>query len=456
LLTDVYVTYTFGKDGKEGYFKASLASLMTSIGIQMLVVWAQNKKLGMKQVLKEWLPIMLGYKPAVDAYRVATGVKQEVGTAIDPMMEMTFMKATEMLAEAIPGVIIQLMAIITSGRDVGTASWISLGVSALTTGFASATISYDFDTEPTRREQVPDFYGYIPAKASKRSLVFLSMVLLTAGMLLIRCMTIVALGLIGSSWVALYIGADLGLYIVVKILRGDFWYWMPLAGKTEIVSSILLRVLVKVVTDFTSIVQFRHPNEVGGVYWAFGFVLTMGSLPVAIMIADSVLTETAISLAWSVVKYFIPGSLVCFAVFFLNIERKYWHTFWSTQKGKDYTMSSFLEGETNNVKFRVFKMSRHHWVSIDDNVRKWVRENWANWEGEKPEWFTDQMKALVPVEFIPATGDARKRESVRRASVDAEAEGGLGGALRASIRRASIRLGDDIDRARIVPIEEDN
>ena len=49
-------------------------------------------------------------------------------------------------------------------------------------------------------------------------------------------------------------------------------------------------------------------------------------------------------------------------------------------------------------------------------------------------------KASVPEEFIPADGDARRRESDRRASVDSEAEGGLAGTLRASIRRASVGL----------------
>ena len=44
----------------------------------------------------------------------------------------------------------------------------------------------------------------------------------------------------------------------------------------------------------------------------------------------------------------------------------------------------------------------------------------------------------MPVEYTPGAGDARRRESVRRASVDAEAEGGLAGTLRASIRRASV------------------
>jgi hypothetical protein len=449
LLTDVYVTYMFWSDKKYGYFKASLASLVVSIGIQMLGVWLINRKLGMKRVMRECTPILLGYKPAVDAYRVATGAKQEVGAALNPMMEMTTMKEVEMFAEAIPGVIIQLMAIATSDKDVGTTAWLSVAVSAITTGFASATISYDWDTDPGKREETPTFYGYIPAKASKRTVVFVSTLLLSAGMLLIRCTTIVLLGIIGSSSVFLYIGADLGLYILVKILRGDFWYWIPLGGNIEIVSSILGRVVIKIITDFTSIVLYRHPNEVGGAYWLFSLLLTMGSLPISIYIASPYIDGKAIDIASSIVKYFIPITTMCFAVFFLNIERKYWHTFLSTQRSKDMSMAFFLEGENDKIKFEVFGSSRHHWVSIEKEIKKWIELNWAKWEEEKPEWLTDVRKATVPVDFIPSDGDARRRESVRRASVDAEAEGGLADTLRASIRRASVRGADGGDIKRV-------
>jgi hypothetical protein len=370
-----------------------------------------------------------------------------------------------MFAEAIPGVIIQLMAIATSDKDVGTSAWLSVAVSAITTGFASATISYDWDTDPVKREYTPDFYGYIPAKASKRTFVFASMLLVSAGMLLIRCTTIVLLGLLGGSWAFLYIGADFGLYLFVKILRGDFWYWLPFGGNVEIVTSILFRVIIKIIVDFTSLAQLRHPNEVGGVYWLFGFVLTMVSLPVSIYLASPYVDQRAIDIASSIVKNFIPITILCFAVFFLNIEKKYWHTFWSTQRSKDMSMAFFLEGENDATKIKVFANSRHHWVSIEGEIKKWVELNWANWEEEKPEWFTDVMKAKVPEDFIPADGDARRRESVRRASVDAEAEGGLAGALRAAVRRASVGSVDGGDitgvgggRANVssvVPVEDE-
>jgi hypothetical protein len=467
LLTDVYVTYMFWSDEKFGYFKASLASLAVSIGIQMFGAWVQNKKLGVLRVVREWLPILIGFKPAVDAYRVARGGKQEAGQAMDALTELSFMKGAEMFAEAIPGVIIQLMAIATSDGGVSDAAWVSLAVSALTTGYASATISYDFDTDPVKREQVPDFYGYVPANPTKRLIIFVSMMLVSACMLVMRCMTIVVLGLLGGKWVSLYIGADFGLYLLVKVFREDFWYWIPLGGNTEVLNSIVFRLLVKVVGDFTSIVQFRHPYELGGIYWIFGFILTMGSLPVAINLAEREdVTENGLTLAWRVVGIFIPCTLVLFAVFFLIIEKKYWGTFWSSQRGKDLTVKSFREGKEDATKAAfTFQMSKHHWKAIEEEVRAWVVSNWERWENEKPNWFDDAFRARVPVEYIPGEGDARMRESVRRASVDAEAENGLVGAVRASIRIASVGGADGGDRigvgggkgrvSSVLPIEDE-
>jgi hypothetical protein len=215
---------------------------------------------------------------------------------------------------------------------------------------------------------------------------------------------------------------------------------MPTGGNMEIVNSIIFRVIAKIIADFTSMVHCRHPNEVGGAYWLFGLLLTMVSLPVSIYIYlfSPYADDNPIVIASFIVKYIIPITTICLAVFFFNIESKYLHTFWSTLKSKDYSMAYFIEGESDAIKIKVFGISRHHWISIEEEIKKWVKLNWAKWEEEKPEWFTDVRKAMVPVDFIPADGDARRRESVRRASVDAEAEGDLAGSLRASIRRASV------------------
>ena len=46
LVTDVYVTYKFWSGGKMGYFKASVASLGVSIGLQLLMVFCKIRSWG--------------------------------------------------------------------------------------------------------------------------------------------------------------------------------------------------------------------------------------------------------------------------------------------------------------------------------------------------------------------------------------------------------------------------
>ena len=110
---------------------------------------------------------------------------------------------------------LQATAIATGGGDV--AAWVSVVVSALTTGYGAAVISYDWDTDPEKREQTPDFYGYVPSNPRQRSLVFVTMVLFGAGMLMIRCLTIVLLKMIGTNWVLALMGLDLALYLQMRV-----------------------------------------------------------------------------------------------------------------------------------------------------------------------------------------------------------------------------------------------
>ena len=77
------------------------------------------------------------------------GAEQEKGTELNPMTEMTYNKGIELNAESIPGIIIQTSAILStmdSGDVVSMTAYVSLASSLLTTGFISATISYDWDT----------------------------------------------------------------------------------------------------------------------------------------------------------------------------------------------------------------------------------------------------------------------------------------------------------------------
>jgi len=109
---------------------------------------------------------------------------------MDPLMEITSMKTVELFAESIPGCIIQLAAIATGKGGVRLDAMGSIMVSAMTAGYTSATISYDFDADPNRRELSPNFHGYIPDSTTSRALVLFCLVGI---MLLIKSTMIVLL-----------------------------------------------------------------------------------------------------------------------------------------------------------------------------------------------------------------------------------------------------------------------
>jgi len=109
-----------------------------------------------------------------------------VGSVLTHAEELTVNKCIELFAEAIPGISIQLLAIATTGKEVSTAAWLSLVASMLSGGFIAATITYDYDTNPENRAKLPEFNGLIPASARRRSIVFLTMMLFSGLLLIVR------------------------------------------------------------------------------------------------------------------------------------------------------------------------------------------------------------------------------------------------------------------------------
>ena len=143
-------------------------------------------------------------------------------------------------------------------------SYLSLAVSLLTTGFISATLSYDFDTDPQKRAFNPEFYGYVPDDGGKRAFLFFTMILFSATQILIKATLIIVLASIGPWFPICYLLGDMAFYLLYKVVRKDFTYWPPLEGILSLFGSSVARVVIKSVVDFAAIIQFRHPYEVSG------------------------------------------------------------------------------------------------------------------------------------------------------------------------------------------------
>jgi hypothetical protein len=337
-----------------------------------------------------------------------------------------------MFAEAIPGTILQLYAalrLFLVGGDVSKRAVLSIALSALTTGYTSSMLSYDYDVDPIKRKETPSFYGFVPDDGGARLILLVCMTLNSASLLLIRGFCAALLMLIEKRFFAWYLLGDMGIYLVQKIARGDFHYWVPIDGYWEVIVSLVLRVLVKSITDFTGVVQFRHPGELGGAYWTLNMVaaLIFSCVVVEVFIkflgsdeefGDFFVSEeekaavSGVVLREEVIRSLVWGMSALwafsFVVFLKLMKREYIGSFFSLKLGKEVTMDYFFEDDDAS-KAVVFTSNRKQWRAIEGDVKSWVQDGWVVWEEEHPEWFTDVFKSRIPAAWL-SPEELRKQE----------------------------------------------
>ena len=198
-----------------------------------------------------------------------------------------------------------------------------------------------------------------------------------------------------------------------------------LQGILDFIVSFLVRICIKVVADNTCIVQFRHPNEEGGIYWSLSmvaaFAVTLGSVYLFEIKREELLdggSELSVSSLWSVTLGLAGVWMISFATLLAMMEPKYRTTFFSTQTGWQSTQSHFKDGKADAVKADIFNNNVKQWKKdIGEDVKAWVGERWDTWMEERPEWLTDALKAKIPIEYIPVQEDKveeeKRRESIR-------------------------------------------
>jgi hypothetical protein len=87
----------------------------------------------------------------------------------------------------------------------------------------------------------------------------------------------------------------------------------------------------------------------------------------------------------------------------LTIKVKYLHTFVSLQTGYAVTQSYFLDNQGDDAKrMNIFFMNERHWQAIRDRVRQWMLSVYATWQALMPAFFTADLQARIPDDFMPA------------------------------------------------------
>ena len=142
MATDLFVIVTYMRaEETRGYGYSLMGMLALSMLLQLALVFAQNKEKPLLTV-KEMLIVISGMKPGVDSYRVCSGQVMEVHHSVDAKTELVITKCIEMVCESIPGCVLQMFVLMKAGT-VSKAAVGSVVISALTTGFSSASISFE-------------------------------------------------------------------------------------------------------------------------------------------------------------------------------------------------------------------------------------------------------------------------------------------------------------------------
>ena len=113
-----------------------------------------------------------------------------------------------------------------------------------------------------------------------------------------------------------------------------------------------MRVSIKTVTDFTGLIQFRGPQELGGLFWKVNMFLALAASFVSVWVGDGD------QMAWALVGSLSSAWVAVFGVFLLLMKKDYRGTFFATATGKQRVMDFFVKGVDDEQKSEVSGSTR--------------------------------------------------------------------------------------------------
>ena len=104
---------------------------------------------------------------------------------------------------------------------------------------------------------------------------------------------------------------------------------------------------------------------------------------------------------WALLGATEAGFLIFFVIFVKAMAVKYRVTFFSTLTAKQFVQISFRKATSDQAKSDVLRCHPSYYAGIRDEVKAWVSANYSTWIEEKPDWFTERVKASIPKDMIP-------------------------------------------------------
>jgi len=224
---------------------------------------------------------------------------------------------------------------------------------------------------------------------------------------------------ISGTWLAIYLGGDMLVFMLLKVTRGDFRYWLNLPPSISLPVSLIVRFLTKVLTDFTLVMQMRHSYEIGGVQFSLLILINQASCFVAGWVylkeydsgydgkgeelgGDNPKKINAETL-WAGLQGLSCLFWVSCVAFIGLIDRKYLHTFFSRTTGPQYAIKQYNIYTTDLQRVAVFDQHPKYYEGVKDAMQELIDDNWEDWMKDRPEWLTDNVIASIPDEYLEKT-----------------------------------------------------
>ena len=255
----------------------------------------------------------------------------------------------------------------------------------------------------------------MPLHGLKLVVVKWSMYLLSFCQLLGKSLEMAILVQVGGKILALSVlGGEMVVYLIYKVVRGDFRYWVPMSRWPSLALSLLERVAVKVICDFTGFLHARHPYEMGGFYWLMNMVFTQASVFGAIRMKEEFGPQIEEEVGERAIKEedYITIATMLLLLWFVALlglmfgsEKEFRKTFYSTRTAKQYNEALFRSGE-DEIMIQVFSDHPSYYAHFEDEIKEWLGEKWNDWHASRPGWLTEELIARIPRRLLPGGGDA--------------------------------------------------
>ena len=136
-------------------------------------------------------------------------------------------------------------------------------------------------------------------------------------------MLVVTLGSIDPMYAWSYLLADLIFYFGYKVLRRDFTTWMPFYGVLGLVVSFLVRLCVKFIADYTATIHFRHPKELGGLYFSMNSISPFIGMVLLLTLMEGTFNDNTTEVLKNVTAFLGVALFTLTSTFFLLIKGKF-------------------------------------------------------------------------------------------------------------------------------------